>query len=138
MQTLADLEFYAQNVKLTFMYLNLKTISQCFVMKKICIGNTTLINVNPEISPFWNYIVWIEAEPNGTTGVVWQCGIDPNTGDLIPSNDKGYSLFYSTIYARPGDWEVDSLGLYYVGQTIIGQRKFVRPTSPTIAVVAML
>lgn len=112
-----------------------KSFAQSFIINDVRLGDTAINYVNPEISPFGNYMVWIEVDTNGTTGKVWQCGIDPNTGDLIPSNGKGYSPFYSTIYARPGDWGVDSLGVYYVGQTIMGQMKFVRPTSPTSAVV---
>ena len=111
-------------------------LAQQFNPNDIRLGDTTVNYVNPEISPIGNYIVWIEVDQNGVTGKIWQCGIDPNTGDLIPPNGKGYNPFYSTIYARPGDWGVDSLGLYYVGATISGQIKFVRPTSPTTAVVS--
>jgi hypothetical protein len=46
--------------------------------------------------------------------------------------DKG---IYSNVYSRPADWGVDSLGVYYVGATLTGQIKFVRPTSPTSATV---
>ncbi|MBU2508211.1 MAG: T9SS type A sorting domain-containing protein [Bacteroidetes bacterium] len=100
------------------------------------IGDTTVNYVNPEISPIGNYMIWIEIDTaNGVSGKVWQCGIDPNTGDLIPTNGKGFNPFYSNVYARPADWGVDSLGLYYVGATFFGQIKFVRPTSPTTATV---
>lgn len=111
-------------------------VAQQFNPNDIRLGDTTINYVNPEISPTGNYMVWIEVDQNGVTGKVWQCGIDPNTGDLIPPNGKGYNPFYSTIYARPGDWGVDSLGAYYVGATISGQIKFVRPTSPTTVVVS--
>jgi len=81
-------------------------------------------------------MIWIEVDTsNGVIGNIWQCGIDPNTGDLVPPDGKGFNPFYSNIYARPADWGIDSLGLYYVGATLAGQMKFVRPTSPTSATV---
>jgi hypothetical protein len=100
------------------------------------VGDTTVNYVNPEFSPIGNYMIWIEVDTaNGVSGKVWQCGIDPNTGELIPPDGKGYNPFYSNIYARPTDWGMDSLGVYYVGATFAGQIKFVRPTSPTSAIV---
>ncbi len=110
--------------------------SQHFTPHDIRIGDTTINYVNPEISPTGNYMLWIEVDTsNGVLCKVWQCGIDPNTGDLIPKNGKGFSPFYSNVYARPADWGLDSLGVYYVGATFSGQMKFVRPTSPTSAIV---
>jgi hypothetical protein len=100
------------------------------------IGDISVNYVNPELSPQGNYMIWIEVDTaNGVAGKVWQCGIDPNTGDLIPSDGKGFNPFFSNIYARPADWGIDSLGVYYVGATYAGQIKFVRPTSPTTATV---
>ncbi|WP_157491770.1 hypothetical protein [Maribacter thermophilus] len=102
----------------------------------IRVGDFSVNYVNPEISPRDNYMIWIEIDTtSGVSGKVWQCGIDPNTGDLIPSNGKGYSPFTSNIYARPADWGIDNLGVYYVGATTSGQIKMVRPTSPTTASV---
>jgi hypothetical protein len=118
--------------------LSLLTIinAQTFTPNDRRIGDTTVNYVNPELSPIANYMVWIEVDTsNGVSGKVWQCGIDPNTGDLIPSDGKGFNPFYSNIYARPADWGVDSIGSYYVGATFAGQIKFVRPTSPTTATV---
>lgn len=110
--------------------------AQTFIRNDQRIGDTIVNYVNPELSPQGNYMIWIEIDTaNGVAGNVWQCGIDPNTGDLIPANGKGFNPFYSNIYARPADWGVDSLGVYYVGATFAGQMKFVRPTSPTSAIV---
>lgn len=127
----------------TKLLLNLLTIfvfqissAQQFTPNNIRIGDTTINYVNPEFSPVGNYMIWVEVDTsNGVSGKVWQCGIDPNTGDLIPSNGKGFNPFYSNIYARPADWGIDSIGPYYVGATFAGQIKFVRPTSPTTATV---
>ncbi len=112
------------------------SLAQQFEPNDIRIGDTTVNYVNPEISPLGNYMLWIEVDTsNGVLAKVWQCGINPNTGDLIPPNGKGFSPFLSNVYARPADWGVDSLGVYYVGATFAGQIKFVRPISPTDATV---
>lgn len=114
----------------------LTSSAQYFTPFDTRIGDTTVNYVNPEISPMDNYMIWLEIDTsNGLFGKVWQCGIDPNTGDLIPPDGKGFNPFFSSIYARPADWGVDSLGVYYVGATFAGQIKFVRPTSPTSAIV---
>jgi hypothetical protein len=110
--------------------------AQTFTQNDQRIGDTSVNYVNPEFSPQGNYMVWIEVDTtNGFSGKVWQCGIDPNTGNLIPPDGKGFSPFTSNVYARPADWGVDSLGIYYVGATLLGQIKFVRPTSPTAATI---
>ncbi|MUU78444.1 hypothetical protein [Winogradskyella endarachnes] len=107
-----------------------------FNTEDIRIGDTSVNYVNPEISPINNYMIWIEIDTlNGVTGKVWQCGINPETGDLIPTDGKGFNPFSSNIYARPADWGIDQYGVYYVGATHYGQLKFVRPTSPTTATV---
>ena len=98
------------------------------------IGDFSVNYVNPEISPSGNYMTWIEIDTlNGITGKVWQCGINPDNGELIPADGKGYNPFSSNIYARPADWGLDNLGVYYVGATPLGQIKMLRPTSPTSA-----
>ncbi|MEW6005569.1 MAG: hypothetical protein AB1695_09675, partial [Stygiobacter sp.] len=92
-------------IVLVFFSITNLVFSQTFVPIDKRIGDTTVNYVNPELSPSGNYMIWIEVDTsNGVSGKVWQCGIDPNTGDLIPSDGKGYSPFYSNIYARPADW----------------------------------
>lgn len=104
--------------------------------KDVRIGDANVNYVNPEISPSGNYMIWMEIDvTNGLTGKVWQCGIDPNAGNLIPADGKGFNPFNSNIYARPADWGADNQGVYYVGATQAGQIKMVRPTSPTSATV---
>lgn len=105
--------------------------------KDVRIGDTSINYVNPEISPSGNFMLWIEIDTtNGVTCKVWHCGIDPDTGNLIPENGKGFSSFDSNIYARPADWGIDNQGLFYVGATHQGQLKMVRPTSPTSGIVS--
>lgn len=123
-------------IVIAFFSITSLVFSQTFVPIDKRIGDISVNYVNPEVSPIGNYMIWIEIDTtNGVSGKVWQCGIDPNTGYLIPSNGKGFSPFYSNIYARPADWGVDSIGPYYVGATFAGQIKLVRPTSPTAATV---
>jgi len=128
-----------KNIKFLFLLtmFSVEIVSaQTFSPNDVRIGDTTVNYVNPELSPTGNYMIWIEIDTaNGVSGNVWQCGIDPNTGDLIPSDGKGFNPFYSNVYARPADWGVDSIGAYYVGATFAGQIKFVRPSSPTSATV---
>lgn len=63
--------------------------AQNFVPNDQRIGDPNVNYVNPEFSPIGNYMVWIEVDTsNGLTGKVWQCGIDPNTGNLIPPRWK--------------------------------------------------
>ena len=96
------------------------------------IGDLSVNYVNPEFSPSGNYMLWVELNlNNGFTGKVWHCGIDPNTGDLIPADGKGFSPFTTNIYARPADWGVDNQGPYYVGADLAGNVLMVRPTSAT-------
>lgn len=101
------------------------------------IGDSFVNYVNPEISPSENYMIWMEIDTlNGLTGKVWQCGINPDNGDLIPEDGKGFNPFSSNIYSRPADWGIDNNGPYYVGATHFGQLKMVRPLSPTSATVS--
>lgn len=114
------------------LWLTIVVDGQIFTGNDIQIGDSTINYVNPEFSPEGDFMVWMEIDTsNGVTGKVWHCGVNPSTGDLIPPNGKGFNAFYSNIYSRPADWGLDSLGPYYVGATLFGQVKFVRPESPT-------
>jgi hypothetical protein len=115
-------------------FINQFAFSQDYVPTDIRIGDTNINYVNPEISPAGNYMLWIEIDTaNGFIGQVWHCGLDPNTGDLIPSNGKGFYAFNSNVYGRPADWGIDSIGPYYIGLNTLGRFVFVRPTSATEA-----
>ena len=112
--------------------INQFAFSQDYVPVDIRIGDTNINYANPEISPTGNYMLWIEIDTaNGFLGQVWHCGLDPNTGDLIPSNGKGFNAFNSNVYGRPADWGIDSIGPYYIGLNTSGRFVFVRPTSAT-------
>jgi len=113
--------------------------AQDFTISDQRLGDPTINYVNPEISPVGNYMVWIEIDTaTGFSGKVWHCALDPDTGDLIPENGKGYTPFESNVYGRPADWGVDTVGPYYVGLNSGGQFVFVRPTGATSADVEVL
>lgn len=120
--------------------LNSSVVSaQDFTISDQRLGDPSINYVNPEISPVGNFMVWIEIDTtNGFSGKVWHCGLDPDTGDLIPENGKGYNPFSSNVYARPADWGVDMSGPYYIGLNLQGQFVFVRPTGPNTAEVEIL
>jgi len=109
-------------------------LAQEFTINDQQLGDPDVNYVNPEVSPTGNYLVWIEIDTlNGFSGRVWHCGLDPDTGNLIPENGKGFSPFTSNVYGRPADWGLDANGPYYVGLNATGQFVFVRPTGPTSA-----
>ncbi len=76
------------------------------------------------------YMVWFEMTDNRGNGITWHCSIDPETGDLIPSDGKGFYAFESTIFGRanPG---LDADGAYYVSVDRTGNMILVRPTGAT-------
>ena len=77
--------YYKKLFLIILLFIIKSTFAQEFVRIDLRIGDTSVNHVNPEISPFDNYMIWIEVDTaNGLAGKVWQCGIDPNTGDLIP------------------------------------------------------
>ena len=103
---------------------------QVFVQRMIMVGDPTVNYANIEFTAEGYYMVWFELTDKQGNGVVWHCGVDPQTGDLIPSDGKGFRAFDSTIYGRanPG---LDTNGAYYVGADRSGNLIYVRPTSPT-------
>ncbi len=113
--------------------------AQDFAISDERLGDPTINYVNPEVSPVGNYMVWIEIDTaTGFSGKVWHCGLNQDTGDLIPENGRGFNPFTSNVYGRPADWEVDAFGPYYVGLNSTGQFVFVRPTGPNSADVEIL
>lgn len=94
------------------------------------VGDPNVSYANVEVTADNQYMVWFEMTDNMGNGVVWHCGIDPETGDLIPADGKGFRAFESTVYGRanPG---MDADGAYYVGMDRAGKMLIVRPTSST-------
>ncbi len=101
-----------------------------FVPQAAQVGDPNVSYANVEFTTDNQYMVWFEMTDNRGNGVVWHCGVDSETGELIPVDGKGFRAFESTVYGRanPG---MDSEGAYYVGMDRAGKMLLVRPTGPT-------
>ncbi len=102
------------------------------------VGDPAVSYLNVEMTGDGRYMVWFEGTAGGSdAGIVWHCGIDPSTGDLIPPDGRGFRAFESTSWARanPG---LDSLGVYYVGADRQGRLILVRPEGPAQGRVSAL
>jgi len=94
------------------------------------VGDPAVNYSNVEFTADDRYMVWFEMTDTNGNGIVWHCGVDPETGNLIPLDGKGFRAFESTIFGRanPG---LDAYGAYYVGMGRAGTLLLVRPTGPT-------
>ncbi len=101
-----------------------------FTPHTVMVGDPAVNYANVEFTAAGQFMVWFEMTDQQGNGIVWHCGVDPQTGDLIPADGKGFRAFESTIYGRanPG---LDADGAYYVGADRAGNLLLVRPTSPT-------
>lgn len=102
------------------------------------VGDPGASYLNVEFTSDGRYMVWFEGAAGGSgPGVVWHCGIDPSTGDLIPPDGRGFQAFESTSWARanPG---MDASGVYYVGADRQGRLILVRPEGPAQGRVSVL
>lgn len=102
------------------------------------VGDPQANYLNVEITADHRYMVWFEAAPgSATSGQMWHCLIDPDTGNLIPADCRGFRAFESTAWGRanPGH---DALGPYYVGANSNGQLVMVRPRGATRGEVTVL
>lgn len=105
------------------------TSSSAFTPNDAPVGDPKLSYFNVEVFGSYPYMVWFEAKGR-LAGTVWHCGINPDTGDLIPADCRGFRAFDSTSLNR-ANIGVDSKGLYYVGADAAGNIKLVRPTGPS-------
>jgi polyhydroxybutyrate depolymerase len=95
------------------------------------IGDPKANYLNVEFTCDGKYMVWIEGSGRGSVeGIVWHCGVDQETGELIPPDGRGFRAFESTSWGRanPG---CDTQGPYYVGADRNGKLILVRPEGPT-------
>lgn len=94
------------------------------------VGDPNANYLNVEFTADGRYMVWFEGtDERPINGIVWHCGVDPDTGDLIPPDGRGFRAFESTSWARanPG---YDAEGAYYVGSDRQGNLYMVRPLGP--------
>jgi polyhydroxybutyrate depolymerase len=102
------------------------------------VGDPQANYLNVEFTCDGRYMVWIEGVGGrAADGIVWHCGVDPASGDLIPPDGRGFRAFESTSWARanPG---CDKHGPYYVGADRTGRLIMVRPDGPTRGQVTRL
>ncbi len=101
------------------------------------VGNPNVSYANVEFTADMQYMVWFEMTDKRGNGVVWHCGVNPETGELVPSDGKGFRAFESTVLGRanPG---MDAEGAYYVGMDRDGKMLLVRPSGPTSGTVREL
>ena len=113
------------------------------------LGDPSLSYWNPEFTPDGRYMIWFEPTsapmPDGRVyGKIWHCAIDPDTGNMVPSDGRGFYAFPSTVWTR-ANAGADRDGAYYVGQYASenqdpnnGKLVHVRPTGPTTGVVTVI
>lgn len=108
-----------------------------FTPKSSQVGDPAVNYANVEFTADNRYMVWFEMTDRRGNGLVWHCGVNPETGELIPADGKGFRAFESTIFGRanPG---LDADGAYYVDMDRAGTMFLVRPTGPTAGVISEL
>ena len=95
------------------------------------VGDPKANYLNVEFTYDGKYMIWLEGVGgDSVNGIVWHCGVDHHTGDLIPPDGRGFRAFESTSWARanPG---YDEDGPYYIGADREGYLILVRPKGPT-------
>jgi hypothetical protein len=86
--------------------------------------------LNVEFTCDGKYMVWFESAGGSSDhGIVWHSGVNPETGELVPRDGRGFRAFESTSWGRanPG---CDKDGPYYVGADRAGRLILVRPGGP--------
>jgi len=102
------------------------------------VGDPKANYLNVEFTCDGKYMVWFEgAGGSAANGTVWHCGVNPETGDLVPPDGRGFRAFESASWGRanPG---CDRQGPYYVGTDRDGRLLMVRPEGPRNGKVAPL
>lgn len=79
------------------------------------------------------FMAWTEAR----TQTAYICGVNPATGDLIPSDGRGFRVGEIIGVASP-QWGVDNIGPYLVTVSSEGRFLIIRPSSATSATVTTL
>lgn len=111
-----------------------------FVPNVVRVGDHAVTYKNVEFTSDGKYMVWLETRiENGQTREInWHCGINPETGDLIPSDGKGFMAFVSSSSYSRANPGMDIKGAYYIGIDTEGRLVFVRPTGPTTGEATVL
>ena len=94
--------------------------------------------LNVEFTSDSKYMVWFEGVGGSAVhGIVWHCGVNQESGELVPADGRGFRAFESTSWGRanPG---YDKHGPYYVGADREGRLILVRPEGPDRGRVTVL
>ncbi len=122
--------------------IDISLVSQApFVLDDQQMGDPNTCYGNPEFTRDNQYMTWFEPLgriDNGREVVqMWHCGIDQETGDLIPPDCRGFAGFESNLPAR-AHHGLNSAGPLYVGGNNDPQFVMVQPTSPTSGDVTLI
>jgi hypothetical protein len=127
---------YAQPLRVT------ATLAEPGEAEDIRIGSPGIRYINIEFSPDMQYASWVEwRNPPWVRSRVWICGMDPETGELVPADGKGFLVGEGKntgwLEALP-QWGVDARGQFL--SMIDGNDRLllVRPLSPTEAISTVL
>lgn len=113
--------------------------SQPFEQNDVQVGDPWVSYGSTEFTPDFRYLVWGEFAADGSDSMVmWHCEMDPETGDLIPWDGKGFRAFESNDWGRANTPGRDALGVYYAGLNRGGSLVLVRPTGATSGTVEVL
>lgn len=114
-----------------------------FTPDDVRLGDPEVGYLNIEFSPDMQYASWIEiiADKPLEPTPAWLCGVDPETGDLIPSDGRGYLITkiknLGWVAGSP-QWGEDSSGPFVIVINGVNQMLMARPKSPTMATVTTL
>jgi hypothetical protein len=99
-----------------------------FQIHDVEVGDPLASYANVELTAEGNFLVWFEQTTDGSgRGTVWHCLVDAATGELIPSDGRGFRAFDSYAWARANPGR-DARGPYYIGADRLGRLVLVRPT----------
>jgi hypothetical protein len=113
-----------------------------FIPDDVRLGDPTVSYVNMEFSPDMQFAAWVDIRlPPLLPSRAWLCAVDPETGDLIPSDGKGFMI--SEIKNRgwvdgAPQWGEDSSGPFVMTIDTQDSLLMTRPQSATWATVTTL
>lgn len=106
-----------------------------FAIDEQRLGDPDTCYGNPEFSDDGRWMLWFEETgQRNADGLeiarMWHCAVDPDTGDFVPPDCRGYTGFETTLTNR-AYFGRDATGVIYVGADADYNLTLVRPTGPT-------
>ncbi|MEM9386231.1 MAG: Ig-like domain-containing protein [Pseudomonadota bacterium] len=107
-----------------------------FAVDEVQMGDPDTCYGNPEFSDDGRFMTWFEAlegqrnEDLFEIAQMWHCEVDPDTGDFIPPDCRGYPGFRTTLAGRAYMGR-DAQGVIYVGADEDYNLTLVRATGAT-------